>query len=104
MLSHGEEPLFKLLDALVGKRDESCARIASMWSQQWLCFFASVHANMEDNPPHVFIPKDMLQPVEKVVYRDARHTDVRLLPPENTTESPIRTLEMPGPTLHSAHC
>ena len=35
-----------------------------------------------------------------------------LLPPENirfgltleTTESPIRTLEMPGPTLHSANC
>ena len=25
--------------------------------------FASVHANMEDNPPHVFITRDVVQPV-----------------------------------------
>ena len=34
---------------------------------------------MEDNPPHVFISRDMPQPVEKVVYRDVRHADVLAL-------------------------
>ena len=43
------------------------------------CALASVHANMEDNPPHVFISRDMPQPVEKVVYRDVRHADVLAL-------------------------
>ena len=70
-----EEPLLKLLAAVVGKHGESCGRVASMWSQRWLCF-ASVHANMGDNPPHVFITRNVPRPVEKVVYRDARHADV----------------------------
>jgi len=94
-----EEPLLKLLAALMGKHGESCGWVASMWSQWWLCF-------CKCSCQHGRQPASRLY---YVGYCAASVEGLLLLPAENirsglTTESPIRMLEMPGPTWHSANC